>query len=130
MVWTAKSGPHLDQIWTKSGPHLDQFFKYGCQNSQQDTSPTYEGIITKNRCEPKDVRDTIEQLHKFNNQQDEPCHPTPSGFALSLSMGKAAAPPSHGATKSWRLRYPTPYAGRKLSGLRSLLLVCLFGGVK
>jgi hypothetical protein len=22
-VWTAKSGPNLDQIWTKSGPNLD-----------------------------------------------------------------------------------------------------------
>jgi hypothetical protein len=61
-IWT-KSVPNLDQIWTKSGHHLDRFLKNGCQNSQQDTAPTYKGIITKNRCKQKGVRDTIEQLH-------------------------------------------------------------------
>ncbi len=44
MVWTAKSGPNLDQIWTPSGHHLDRFLKNGCQNSRQDTLPTYKGI--------------------------------------------------------------------------------------
>jgi hypothetical protein len=61
-IWT-KSGPNLDQIWTKSGHHLDRFLKNGCQNSRQDTARTYKGIITKNRCKQKGVRDTIEQLH-------------------------------------------------------------------
>jgi hypothetical protein len=44
--------------------------------------------------------DTEHTTH--NNQQDEPCHPTPSGFALSLSMGRAAAPPNHGAAAPQR----------------------------
>jgi hypothetical protein len=43
--WSRRSGPqNLDQIWTKSGPNLDWFLKNGCQNSRQDTLPTYEGI--------------------------------------------------------------------------------------
>ncbi len=43
--WSRWSGPqNLDQIWTKSGHHLDRFLTKGCQNSWQDTLPTYEGI--------------------------------------------------------------------------------------
>ncbi len=44
MVWTAKSGPNLVQIWTESGHHLDRFFKNGYQNSWRETLPRYEGI--------------------------------------------------------------------------------------
>jgi hypothetical protein len=64
-IWT-KSGPNLDQIWTKYGHHLDRFLKNGCRNSRQDTAPKYKGIITKNCCKQKVVRDTIrraQQLH-------------------------------------------------------------------
>ncbi len=43
--WSRRSGPqNLNQIWTKSGHHLDWCLKNGCQNSRQDTLPTYEGI--------------------------------------------------------------------------------------
>ena len=35
--------------------------------------------------------------HTTHTQEDEPCHPTSSGFAISLSMGRVVAPPNHGA---------------------------------
>jgi hypothetical protein len=84
MVWTAKSGPNLHQIWTKSGPHLNRFFKIGCQNSRQDTQPTYEGIITNNRCKQKGVQDTIEQLHSSTTNKMS-CATLPQATFPSLS---------------------------------------------
>ncbi len=127
--WSRRSGPrNLDQIWTKSGPNLDPiwtgFLKITAEipgrKIRLRTRESLLKIVANNKvCE---IHTMGGQLH--SSTTNKMSRATPSYPKLSLH-GQ-----SSGATKSWRRRYPTPYAGRERSGLRSLSLVCSLGGAK
>jgi hypothetical protein len=53
---------------------------------------------TQNATTKHNTQHTQHTQHAQHTQQPtnmRRCHPTPSGFALSLSMGRAAVPPNH-----------------------------------
>ena len=62
--------------------------------------------------------------HTHSTHTMSRCHPTPSGFALSLSMGRAAVRPNHGAAAPHRHAEAASYRGRA----RCRWFACL-GGV-
>jgi hypothetical protein len=56
--------------------------------------------VAKHKTQPQNTTTTHNTEHTQHTQQPtnmSRCHPTPSGFALSLSVGRAAVPPNHRA---------------------------------
>ncbi len=56
----------------------------------------YGSNVAKHKTQPQNT--THNTQHTQHTQQPtnmSRCHPTPSGFALSLSVGRAAVPPNH-----------------------------------
>jgi hypothetical protein len=71
------------------------------------------------------LQQTTKSTTPTHNNQLEPPPPSYHWLFPPLSPWVEQRP-----IKSWRRRSPRPCAGRELSGLHSLSLVCLFGGAK
>ncbi len=68
------------------------------------------GSLKKAKKKTKKKRTHTRTSH--DNQQDEPRPPYKSGFGLSLSMGRAVAPPNHGAAALQHHAKAASYRGR------------------